>query len=279
MSAAHSFENLRYEKRNRIALLTISRPRVLNALNAALMGELDLAFHAVRDDDDVLVAILTGDGDKAFVAGADIGELAGLGTVEGRALAARGQAVFSLIESCGKPVIAAVNGFALGAGCELAMACSIRLASENARFGQPEVKLGIIPGYGGTQRLPRLIGKGRALELLLSGETIDAAEALRIGLVNRVLPPEQLLPQAEALAAKILANGPMAVRYCLDAVNQGVETTLETGLAHEAALFGLCCATEDKNEGIRAFLEKRTPQFKGRQSASVSLPGYGKTEV
>src|SRR6266508_6217883 len=182
MSAAHSFENLRYEQRNRIALLTISRPRVLNALNAALMGELDLAFRAVRDDDDVLAAILTGEGEKAFVAGADIGELAGLGTVEGRALAARGQAVFSLIESCGKPVIAAVNGFALGAGCELAMACSFRLASENARFGQPEVKLGIIPGYGGTQRLPRLIGKGRALEILLSGETIDAAEALRIGL-------------------------------------------------------------------------------------------------
>ena len=264
MPAADSFEHLRYEKRNRIAFLTISRPRVLNALNAALMRELELGFCSVRDDDDVLAAVLTGDGDKAFVAGADIGELAELGTVEGLALATRGQAVFSLIEHCGKPVIAAVNGFALGAGCELALACSIRLASQNARFGQPEVKLGIIPGYGATQRLPRLIGKGPAIELLLSGEMIDAAEALRIGLVNRVLPPEQLLSAAEALATKILANGPLAVRYCLDAVNEGMEMTLEAAIAHEAALFALCCATDDKNEGTRAFLEKRAPQFKGR---------------
>ncbi len=252
--SADSFEHLRYEKRNRIAFLTVSRPRVLNALNAALMRELELGFCSVRDDDDVLAAILTGDGDKAFVAGADIGELAELGTVEGRALATRGQAVFSLIENCGKPVIAAVNGFALGAGCELALAC----------VGQPEVKLGIIPGYGGTQRLPRLIGKGPALELLLSGEMIDAAEALRIGLVNRVLPSDQLLPAAEALAAKILANGPLAVRYCLNAVNQGLAMPLEAGIAHEAALFALCCATDDKDEGTRAFLEKRAPQFKGR---------------
>ena len=264
MPAADSFENLRYEKRNRIAFLTVSRPRVLNALNAALMRELDLGFRAVRDDDDVLAAILTGDGDKAFVAGADIGELAELGTLEARAFAARGQVVFSLIERCGKPVIAAVNGYALGAGCELALACGIRLASQNARFGQPEVKLGIIPGYGATQRLPRLIGKGRALELLLSGEMIDAAEALRIGLVNGVLPADQLLPAAEALARKIMANGPLAVRNCLDAVNQGLEMTLEAGLEHEAALFALCCATGDKNEGTRAFLEKRAAQFKGR---------------
>jgi enoyl-CoA hydratase len=264
MSATHSFETLRYEKRNRIAFVTVARPRVLNALNATAMQELGLVFRDLRDDGDVLAAILTGEGEKAFVAGADIGELAGLGAETGRDLAARGQDVFSQIESCGKPVIAAVNGFALGAGCELAMACSIRLASENARFAQPEVKLGIIPGYGATQRLPRLVGRGRALELLLTGEMIDAAEALRIGLVNRVLPADQLLPQAEALATRIIGNGPLALRHCIDAANQGQEMTLAAGLAHEAALFGLCCASEDKTEGTRAFLEKRSPQFKGR---------------
>lgn len=264
MSSDHSFETLRYEKRNRIAFVTVSRPRVLNALNAMAMRELGLAFADLRDDGDVLAAILTGDGEKAFVAGADIGELAGLDAETGRELALRGQAVYSLIESCGKPVIAAVNGFALGAGCELALACSIRLASESARFAQPEVKLGIIPGYGGTQRLPRLVGKGRALEILLTGEMIDANEALRIGLVNRVLPADQLIAQAEALAAKIIANGPLALRYCLDAVYQGMEMTPASGRAHEAALFGLCCASEDKTEGTRAFLDKRAPEFKGR---------------
>jgi enoyl-CoA hydratase len=264
MSATQDFEHLRYEKRSRIAIVTVARPKVLNALNAALMRELDLTFRGLRDDDEVLAAVLTGEGDKAFVAGADIGELAELEVDAARELARRGQAVFSLIESCGKPVIAAVNGFALGAGCELALACSIRLASDKARFGQPEVKLGLIPGYGGTQRLPRLIGKGRALEMLLTGEMIDAAEALRIGLVNDVLAPEQLLPQAEALAAKIVANGPLAVRTCLNAVNEGEQMPLGAGMAHEAALFALCCASEDKNEGTRAFLEKRAPQFKGR---------------
>jgi enoyl-CoA hydratase len=264
MSAAQPFTNLRYEKRNQIAFLTVARPKVLNALNAATMLELGQAFHAVRDDDDVRVAILTGDGDKAFVAGADITELAALGAVEAGALATRGQALFSLVENCGKPVIAAVNGFALGAGCELALACSIRLASDSARFGQPETKLGIIPGYGGTQRLPRLVGKGRALEILLTGEMIASAEALRIGLVNAVVPADQLLPRAEALAATILANGPLALRYCLEAVNHGMEMPLAEALAHEAALFALCCATEDKTEGTRAFLEKRAPQFKGQ---------------
>jgi enoyl-CoA hydratase len=264
MCAAESFANLRYEKRSRIGFVTIARPRVLNALNAALMQELDMVFRGLRDDDDVLAAVLTGEGDKAFAAGADIGELAELEVDAARGFAARGQAVFSLIESCGKPVIAAVNGFALGAGCELALACSIRIAAEHARFGQPEVKLGLLPGYGGTQRLPRLVGKGRALELLLTGEMIDAAEAMRIGLVNDVLAAEQLLPEAETLARKIIANGPLAVRYCLDAVNHGMETTLAAGLAQEAALFGLCCASEDKDEGTRAFLEKRAPQFKGR---------------
>jgi enoyl-CoA hydratase len=264
MSATQAFEHLRYEKRNRIAFLTIARPRVLNALNAALIQELGQAFRGLRGDDDVLAAVLTGEGDKAFVAGADITELAELEADAARELSLRGQEVFSAIENCGKPVIAAVNGFALGAGCELALACSIRLASDKARFGQPEVKLGLIPGYGGTQRLPRLVGKGRALEMLLTGEMIDAAEALRIGLVNDVLAPEQLLPQAEALAAKIIANGPLAVRYCLHAVNEGEEMPLHAGLAHEASLFALSCASQDKNEGTRAFLEKRAPQFKAR---------------
>lgn len=263
MSTAHPFENLHFEKRNQIAFLTIARPKVLNALNAATMQELAQAFHAVQEDDDVRVAILTGDGEKAFVAGADLTELVALGAIAAADLATRGQALFSLIETCGKPVIAAVNGFALGAGCELALACSIRLAADTARFGQPETKLGLIPGYGGTQRLPRLIGKGRALEILLTGEMIDAGEALRIGLVNEVLPADQLLPRAEALAASILANGPLAIRYCLQAVNRGMEMPLAEAMAHEAALFALCCATEDKTEGTRAFLEKRAPQFKG----------------
>ena len=269
MSATQSFEhpgfeNIRYEKRNQIAFLTVARPKVLNALNAATMLELSHAFQSVRDDDDVRAAILTGEGEKAFVAGADITELASLDAVAALALAHRGQALFSLVENCGKPVIAAVNGFALGAGCELALACSIRLASANARFAQPETKLGLIPGYGGTQPLPRLVGTGRALEILLTGEMIDASEALRIGLVNEVLPADQLLPRAEALAASIIANGPLAIRYCLQAVHRGMEMTLAEGLAHEAALFALCCATEDKTEGTRAFLEKRAPHFKGQ---------------
>jgi enoyl-CoA hydratase len=263
MSALPPFENLRYEKKNQIVLITIARPKVLNALNGLTLRELSCAFHSVRDDKDVRVAILTGEGEKAFVAGADIGEITALGAVEAEAFAARGQAVFSLIENCGKPVIAAVNGFALGGGCELALACTLRLASENARFGQPEGKLGLIPGYGGSQRLPRLVGKGLAFQLLLTGEMIRADEACRIGLVNTVLPFAELLPHAEALAHKIIANGPLATHYCLDAVNKGMEMTLAEGLAYEAALFGICCSTGDKNEGTRAFLEKRAPQFKG----------------
>ncbi|HVJ05241.1 MAG TPA: enoyl-CoA hydratase-related protein [Candidatus Saccharimonadales bacterium] len=261
MSALPSFENLRYEKKSQIAFITIARPKVLNALNIATLRELSLAFQAVRDDDDVRIAILTGEGEKAFVAGADITELAKLGPIDAEAFAVRGQAVFSLIENCGKPVIAAVNGFALGGGCELALACTMRLASENARFGQPESKLGIIPGYGGTQRLPRLVGKGLAFQIILSGEMLRAEEAYRIGLVNAVLPPAELLPHAEALAQRIIANAPIATRFCLEAVNKGMEMTLSEGLAYEASLFGLCCATEDKNEGTRAFLEKRVPQF------------------
>jgi enoyl-CoA hydratase len=258
-----AFETLRYEKRNQIAFITIARPKVLNALNGQSVQDLSRAVQSVHDDIDVRVAILTGEGEKAFVAGADIGELAVLGVVEAEALAQRTQAIFSLIENCGKPVIAAVNGFALGGGCELAMACTFRIASENARFGQPEVKLGLIPGFGGTQRLPRLIGKGRALQMLLTGEMIGAEEAFRVGLVNAVLPAAELLPHAEALAGKIIANAPLAARYCLDAVNLGLNTTLEAGLAYEAALFGLCFSTSDRNEGTHAFLEKRSPQFKG----------------
>jgi enoyl-CoA hydratase len=258
-----AFEALRYEKRNQIAFITIARPKVLNALNGQCVQELCRAVQSVHDDVDVRVAILTGEGEKAFVAGADIAELDALGVVEAEALAKHTQAIFSLIENCGKPIIAAVNGFALGGGCELAMACTFRIASENARFGQPEIKLGLTPGFGGTQRLPRLVGKGRALQMLLTGEMIGADEAFRIGLVNAVLPAAELLPHAEALANKIIANAPLAARCCLDAVNHGLNMTLEAGLAYEAALFGLCFSTADKNEGTRAFLEKRTPQFKG----------------
>ncbi len=260
---ATTFENIRYEKKNQIAFVTIARPKVLNALNAQTLRELSHAFQSVRDDDDVRVAILTGEGEKAFVAGADINELALLGPIEAEAFSVRGQAVFTLVETCGKPVIAAVNGFALGGGCELALSCTLRIASETARFGQPETKLGLIPGYGGTQRLPRLIGKGLAAQCLLTGDMIRADEALRIGLVNSVLPAAELLPHAEALAHKMIANAPIATRYCLDAVNKGMEMSLAEGLAYEAALFGLSCATSDKKEGTSAFLEKRPPQFKG----------------
>ncbi len=262
-SATPQFENLKFEKKNQIAYITVARPKVLNALNSATIAELNQAFSMVRDDDDLRVAILTGEGEKAFIAGADINELATQGPVQGKEYAQRGQAVLDLIESCGKPVIACVNGFALGGGCEVAMACTLRLASDNAKFGQPEVKLGIIPGYGGTQRLPRLVGKGRALQVLLSGEMITAQEAYRIGLVNEIVPLGELLPRAEALAAKIMANGPLACKYVIEAVNKGMEMTLQEGLFLEASLFGVCCATEDKNEGTKAFLEKRAPQFKG----------------
>lgn len=261
---AEQFENIRYEVRNHIAYVTIARPKVLNALNMATMGELHRAFAAVQEDASVRVAILTGEGEKAFIAGADINELAKLGPVEAKDYALRGQAVLNLIESCGKPVIAAVNGFALGGGCETAMACTFRIASENAKFGQPEVKLGIIPGYGGTQRLPRLVGKGWANQLNLTGEIVAAQDALRIGLVNEVVPAAELISRCEALAQKIIANGPLAIRYCLEAVNKGMEMTLQEGLFLEASLFGVCCSTEDKNEGTKAFLEKRQAAFQGK---------------
>lgn len=258
------YQNILCSVAGSIATVTINRPAVRNALNAATLEELASAFEALRADTAVQVVIVTGSGDKAFVAGADISEIANLSETDGEAFARRGQSVFQSIEYLGKPVIAAVNGYALGGGCELAMACTIRIASENAMFGQPEVKLGIIPGYGGTQRLSRLVGKGRALEILISGEMISASEALRIGLVNRVVALAELQSTAEALAKKIMEHAPQAVRFCLQAVHDGLDTTQDEGLRLEAKFFGLCCATEDQKEGTRAFLEKRKPHFKGK---------------
>jgi enoyl-CoA hydratase/carnithine racemase len=258
------FENLLYETRGGIAYITVNRPAVRNALNSATIHELKAAFEQARQNDEVRVVILTGAGDKAFVAGADINELARLTPVEGQEYALAGQAVFDFIERLGKPVIAAVNGYALGGGCELAMACSFRIGSENAVLGQPEVKLGIIPGYAGSQRLPRLVGKGVAMQILLTGDMVASAEALRIGLVNQVVPQPELISAAEAIAKKIMGNAPLAVKFCLDAVNRGMEMTQDEGQHLEATLFGLCCATEDMKEGTRAFLEKRTANFKGR---------------
>ena len=262
--AALTLENLLYEKKSAIAYVTLNRPKVLNALNQRTWEDLRAAFEDARDDAEVRGVILTGAGDKAFIAGADISEIAHVTAVEAEKSSTYGQAVLDLIENLGKPVIAAVNGFALGGGCETAMACSIRVASEHAKFGQPEVTLGIIPGGGGTQRLPRLVGKGRALQLILSGEIISAQEAYRIGLVNEVVPPADLIARAEAILNKIFANAPIAVKYSLEAVNKGLETSQAGGLLLEASLFGLCAGTEDKKEGTTAFLQKRSPQFQGR---------------
>src|SRR5947207_3707498 len=259
-----TFESLVFEKKNNIAYVTINRPKVLNALNMATMGELRNAFTDLKQDREVRVVILTGAGEKSFVAGADIGELQKNNPVEAKEYTHRGQAVLDLIENLGKPVIACINGFALGGGCEIAMACTMRLASETAKLGQPEVKLGIIPGYGGTQRLPRLVGKGIAMQLVLTGEMITAQEAHRIGLVNEVIAAAELIPRAEAIAQKIIANAQLAVQYAMEAVNKGMEVTLAEGLYLEAVLFGVSCATEDKKEGTTAFLEKRQAQFKGK---------------
>jgi enoyl-CoA hydratase len=259
-----TFSNILFEKKNAIAYVTVNRPKVLNALNMATMEELRVAFHAIKNDASVRVVILTGAGEKAFIAGADIAELAQHDAVSGKEYTHRGQSVLNLIENLGKPVIACINGFALGGGCEIAMACTMRLASDNSKLGQPEVKLGIIPGYGGTQRLPRLVGKGIAMQLLISGEMISAQEAHRIGLVNEVVPAAELIARAEAIAAKIIANGPLAVQYTMEAVNKGMEMPLAEGLYLEAVLFGAACATEDKKDGTAAFLEKRAAQFKGK---------------
>jgi enoyl-CoA hydratase len=258
------FQNITLDVSDRVATLTVNRPDKLNALNDLTVSELGQAIEEVRTRADVGGVILTGAGTRAFVAGADIAELAKQGPLEGRERARRGQAVLRRIETSPKPVIAAINGFALGGGCELAMACHVRIASETAKFGQPEVKLGIGPGYGGSQRLPRLVGQGRALELILTGEMIDAREAHRIGLVNAVVPPAELLRTANELIRKMLANGPIALGLSIDAVVRGVELPLEDALLLEADSFGLLAATDDMREGMRAFLEKRQPRFTGR---------------
>lgn len=259
-----AYENLLYEVKDQIATITFNRPKVLNALNRKTVEELGDALNRACEDSAVRVLILTGAGEKSFVAGADINELAQRTPVDGKDFSLFGQEIFHRLETMGKPSIAAINGFALGGGCELALSCTMRIASKNARLGQPEVKLGIIPGYGGSQRLARLCGKGVAHELVLTGEMITAEEALRIGLVNHVVEQTELLPTAEGIAKKIIANAPLAVKFAMEAVEHGTEMPQEEGLFLEATLFGLCCATEDMREGTRAFIEKRPAQFKGK---------------
>ena len=259
-----SYENILYEKKDAIGYLTFNRPKVLNALNRKTIEELHQALLDARDDSTVRVLILTGAGEKAFVAGADINELAVQTPVNGKEFSLYGQSVFHLLETMGKPSICVINGFALGGGCELALSCTIRIASKTAKLGQPEVKLGILPGYGGSQRLARLCGKGLALELCLTGEMISAEEAQRIGLLNHIYEPAELLPAAEAMAQKIVANAPLAVKYAMEAIERGVEMPQEEGLFLEATLFGLACSTEDMREGTKAFLEKRPAQFTGK---------------
>jgi enoyl-CoA hydratase len=263
-TAPPQLANVLYEKKGAIAYVTVNRPKVLNALNTPTWTDIRSAFEVAKADPSVHGVILTGAGDKAFIAGADISELAHVNAYEAEESSRFGQSVLDFIENLGKPVIAAVNGFALGGGCETAMACTIRIAAEHAKFGQPEVKLGLLPGGGGTQRLPRLVGKGRALQLILTGETISAQEAYRIGLVNEVVPSANLIERAEAILKQITANAPIAVKFSLEAANKGLETSQAEGFALEASYFGICAATEDKKEGTSAFLEKRAPQFHGR---------------
>jgi enoyl-CoA hydratase len=264
---SHTLENLQnllIERDGAVAIVTINRPAVLNALNTQTMDELRRTILALKHDDSVRAVVITGAGEKSFIAGADINELAVQTPSGGKGHAAAGQHVFDLIENMGKPVIAAINGFALGGGCELAMACTLRLASDTARIGQPEINLGIIPGYAGSQRLPRLIGRGRALELLLTGDQVTAQEAHRLGLVNRVCPAAELMPEARKLAATLARKAPMAVRYIIESVNRGLQMSFAEAQAFEATLFGLVASTEDMREGTRAFLEKRKAEFKGR---------------
>src|SRR6202171_5163816 len=263
-TAGLTLANVLYEKKGSVAYVTVNRPKVLNALNTPTWSDLRKAFEDARDDAAVRGVILTGAGDRAFIAGADISELAHVTAFEAEQSSRFGQDVLDVIENLGKPVIAAVNGFALGGGCETAMACTIRIAVETARFGQPEVALGLLPGGGGTQRLLRLVGKGRALQLILSGEMISAQEAYRIGLVNEVVPGADLIARAEAILKQITSNAPIAIKLALEAANKGLETSQSEGFALEASYFGICAATEDKKEGTSAFLEKRTPQFHGR---------------
>jgi enoyl-CoA hydratase len=264
--AAHdpAYENVLYSEKAGIAYVTVNRPKVLNALNMPTWADLRMAFEHAREHDEVRGIILTGAGEKAFIAGADINVLAGLAAFEAAQSSRFGQEVLDLIENLGKPVIAAINGVALGGGCETALACTMRIAVEGAAFGQPEVKLGLLPGGGGTQRLPRLVGKGRALQLILSGQMINAQEAYRIGLINEIVPADKLIARAEAILKQISTNAPIAVKLALDAVNQGMDGSLSEGLRLEASYFGLCAATEDMKEGTNAFLQKRQPQFHGR---------------
>ena len=262
--AGLTLETVTYEKKGAIAYVTLNRPKVLNALNKTALADLRAAFEDARDDSSLHGVILTGAGDKSFIAGADINEVATDTPVQAEEKTRRGQHLMDLIENLGKPVVAAINGFALGGGCEAALACTIRLAAETAKFGLPEVRLGIIPGYGGTQRLPRLVGKGVALQLILSGAMIDAQEAYRIGLVNEVVPKAELIARAEAILNQIGANAPLSVRYALEAVNKGMETSVAEGLVLESTFVAICTSTEDKKEGTSAFLQKRPPQFQGR---------------
>jgi enoyl-CoA hydratase len=259
-----AYEDLLVERDDAVLIVTFNRPAVLNALNAQTLDEFGRVIDDVRRDDTVRVVVITGAGEKSFIAGADINELAVQTPVAGREHARKGQALFDRVERLGKPVIAAVNGFALGGGCELAMACTIRLASDAAKFGQPEINLGLLPGYAGSQRLPRLVGRGRALELLLTGAMISADEAFRMGLVNRVVPAAKLMEEARTLARTISTKPPVAVRYILEAVASGLDMSFADAQDYEATLFGLVATTEDMREGTRAFLEKRKPTFHGR---------------
>jgi len=258
-----AYDNIETEVKNNIGYIFINRPKVLNALDEKTVSELECAFIKMRDDEKIRVIVITGRGDKAFVAGADISQFNKYSTLQAKEFAESGQRVFNFIESLGKPVIAAVNGFALGGGCELAMACSLRIASDKARFGQPEINLGLIPGYGGTQRLPRLVGKTKALELILTGEFISSQEAYDIGLVNKVVPHADLMIEANKLAEKIASKSPVIVKLAMEAVNRGLNMPLKEGCELEATLFGSCFSTHDKTEGVNAFLEKRKPEFKG----------------
>jgi enoyl-CoA hydratase/carnithine racemase len=259
-----TFDTLLLERDGAVASITINRPKVLNALNTQTIDELRRAILELKQDAGVRVVIVTGAGEKSFVAGADINELAVQTPTGGREHALSGQHVFDLIENMGKPVIAAINGYALGGGCELAMACTLRIAADTAKIGQPEVALGLIPGYAGTQRLPRLVGKGKAMEMILTGAPIAAAEAQRIGLVNRVVPAAELMTEARALAAQLAGSAPIAMRYIINAINKGVEMPFAEACQYEATLFGLVASTDDMREGTKAFLEKRKPEFTGR---------------
>ncbi|AND85881.1 short-chain-enoyl-CoA hydratase [Clostridium tyrobutyricum] len=258
-----SFKNVNFEKDGKMVVITINRPKALNALNSETLVEIDSAIDMVAEDEDVLAVILTGAG-KSFVAGADISEMKGLNAIEGRKFGILGNKVFRKLEKLEKPVIAAVNGFALGGGCEISMACDIRIASSKAKFGQPESGLGITPGFGGTQRLPRLVGLGMAKELIYTAKIIKADEAFRIGLVNKVVEPEALMDEAKALANTIINNAPIAVKLCKEAINRGIQTDIDTGAAYESEVFGECFATEDQKEGMGAFLEKRDKTFKNK---------------